>query len=311
MIRMQIKNKIVPKGYLAFSIASLLYLLMMHFLTGLRPEHFLIILMMNLMFYLSPGTRKFILGFALFAVFGMLYDVMRAFPNYDFGPVDISGLYHFEKRFFGIEYHGERLTPNEYLNAVHTTAWDLVSGFFYLNWVPVPLAFAVYLYFTNRKLFLHFGLTFLFVNLIGFSLYYVHPAAPPWYVSQFGFDLHLGTPGNTAHLSRFDDLIGIPVFASIYSKNANVFAALPSLHCAYPVIVLFYAYRSPSRWLSWPAIIFMLGIWFAAVYSGHHYLTDVILGVLCAVSGIFLYQFLLVRNHSYQRFVENYATLIT
>jgi membrane-associated phospholipid phosphatase len=300
----------LPHGSAAFSAASLIYLLLMQFLTGLRPEHFFLILLMNLMFYAGNGTRKFILGFAIFAVFGMLYDFMRAFPNYEFNAVDIEGLYHFEKNLFGISFQDNVLTPNEYLNVTHTTAADLIAGFFYINWVPVPLAFAVWLYFSDRKNFLHFSLTFLLVNIIGFCGYYIHPAAPPWYVSSFGSQFHPATTGSAAYLSRFDDLVGLPVFHSIYTKNANVFAALPSLHCAYPVIVLFYAFRSRPRWLILPFFIFMLGIWFAAVYSGHHYVTDVILGVLCAFAGIFIYRKLLLRTKWFSNFFMNYLKLI-
>jgi hypothetical protein len=301
----------LPPGSLAFSIATAVYLVSMQLLTGLRAEHWVIILGMNILFYTGKGTRKFILGFAIFALFGMLYDVMRAFPNYQYNSVDIASLYHLEKMLFGITFHGVRLTPNEFFAVNHTGIADFLSGFFYINWMPVPLGFAVYLYFTNRKLFLHFSLTFLFVNLIGFSIYYIHPAAPPWYVSLYGFDLKLNTPGSPAGLIRFDELINMNLFGSIYSKNANVFAAIPSLHCAYPVIVLYYGLKDKCGWVNWLFGLFMAGIWFAAVYSGHHYLIDAILGILCAVAGIFIYNRILQKQRWYSKFSESYLQLIS
>jgi membrane-associated phospholipid phosphatase len=33
-----------------------------------------------------------------------------------------------------------------------------------------------------------------------------------------------------------------------------------------------------------------LGIWFAAVYSSHHYVLDVLAGITCAILGIGLFQ---------------------
>jgi len=33
----------------------------------------------------------------------------------------------------------------------------------------------------------------------------------------------------------------------------------------------------------------MCGIWFSAVYTNHHYILDVIAGILCAVAGIWLF----------------------
>ena len=37
---------------------------------------------------------------------------------------------------------------------------------------------------------------------------YIHPAAPPWYAMNYGFEPILDTPGNVAGLGRFDELLG-------------------------------------------------------------------------------------------------------
>src|SRR6202007_1593795 len=107
-------------------------------------------------------------------------DYMKAFPNYRYNTVHIESLYHAEKELFGIHSASTVLTPNEYWFIHRQTFLDILAGFFYLCWVPVPLAFAGYLFFKDRTAFLHFALTFLLVNLIGFALYYIYPAAPPW-----------------------------------------------------------------------------------------------------------------------------------
>ncbi len=300
----------LPGGAAALTLASASYLLIMVFLTGLRPEHWAIILIFNILFYSGKGTRKFVLGFAIFILFAMLYDVMRAFPNYLYHTVDIAPLYHLEKQLFGIDTQFARLTPNEFFAANHNVLADLMSGFFYINWMPVPLGFAVYLYFTNRKLFLHFSLTFLLVNLLGFTIYYIYPAAPPWYVSQYGFILNLHAPGSAAGLARFDQLIHLNVFGSIYMKNSNVFAAIPSLHCAYPVIVLYFGIKAGCRRAKWLFGLFMIGIWFSAIYSGHHYTIDVILGIFCAMTGIFFYEVVFMKQRIYKNFINRYLRII-
>jgi len=307
---MQKKTDRFPSGSIILTIVTIGYLTIMSFLTGLRIEHWMIILAFNLLFYAGKGTRKFILGFAIFAVFGILYDVMRAFPNYLYHDVDIAQLYHLEKQIFGINTQFARLTPNEFFAANHHALADFLSGFFYINWMPVPLAFAVYLYFTNRKLFLHFALTFLFVNLIGFCIYYIHPAAPPWYVSKYGFILNLHTQGSAAGLARFDQLIHLNIFGSIYSKNSNVFAAIPSLHSAYPVIVLYYGLKAKCGWFNFLFGLFMIGIWFSAIYSGHHYTIDVILGIFCAITGIIFYELVFMNQRIYKKFVIRYLRMI-
>ena len=149
-------------------------------------------------------------------VFAIIYELMKAFPNYLFNPVDIATLYNFEKTLFGINVNGQILTLNEFFAAHNNPFLDLLCGFFYINWIPVPIAFGIWLYFKDKKQFLYFSLSFLLVNLIGFCIYYIHPAAPPWYVAKYGFDLHLGTTGEVAGLGRFDELLGIKLFGFIY-----------------------------------------------------------------------------------------------
>ena len=292
-------------------LLSMLYLGLASLLVGLRTEHWLIIGIYNFCFFSGPKTRKFILAFTIFLVFGVLYDLMKACPNYQVNHVDISSLYHFEQTVFGFTWNGHLLTPNEFFAQYHNSFLDILSGLFYINWIPVPLAFAVYLYLKDKLQFLHFSLTFLFVNLIGFCIYYIHPAAPPWYVSQYGFDFTLGVPGNTAGLVRFDNLIHLPVFEFIYSRNSNVFAALPSLHSAYPVIVFYYALKNRMGLITWFLALFTAGIWFSAVYSGHHYVTDVLAGIICASAGILLFQKFLLKINGFQKWVTTYILLIT
>jgi hypothetical protein len=299
------------KAEITVVLFSVLYLLVASFLVGLRMEHWLLLGIYNVCFFISAKTRKIILAFTIFLVFGIVYDLMKAFPNYQVNQVDIAGLYYFERNVFGLNVNGYLITANEFFLQFHNAFLDVVAGLFYINWMPVPLAFAFYLYLKNKQQFLQFSLTFFFVNLLGFCVYYIHPAAPPWYVQLYGFDLHLGVPGNTAGLARFDNLIGLPVFESIYSRNSNVFAALPSLHSAYPVLVLFYAIKNKLGRINWFLGLFMIGIWFSAVYSGHHYVTDVLSGIFCACVGILIFRKVLLKTKAFQNWVHRYKNLIT
>jgi hypothetical protein len=214
---------------------------------------------------------------------------MKAFPNYNFNTVHIESIYNAEKYLFGISNGGSIITPNEFWLQHSTTFLDVMAGFFYLCWIPVPLLFAAYLFYKNRALFLQFALTFFLVNMLGFVVYYIYPAAPPWYVQQNGFHFIAHTAGNTAGLQRFDDFFQIHLFRSLYAKSSNVFAAMPSLHSAYPVIVLYYGIKGKLGKINIIFATIMLGIWFAAVYTSHHYVLDVLAGILCAITGILLF----------------------
>lgn len=278
---------------LLFSAA---YLLVSFFLIGFKTDQLVLVGLFNGLYYLSAVTRKFILGFTVFIVFWIIFDYMKAFPNYEYNSVSIQALYQLEKSIFGLMHQGVLVTPNEYWQMNHTTVLDIVSGLFYLSWIPVPLAFAGYLFFYHKPAFFYFSLTFLLVNLIGFAIYYIYPAAPPWYVQQYGFDFIANTKGNTAGLSRFDAYFGVSIFKGLYEKSSNVFAAMPSLHSAYPVIVLYYGIKYQLGKINWLLGLIVLGIWFSAVYSSHHYILDVLAGISCAMLGIWLFQQMIKGN---------------
>lgn len=294
------------KDILLTTSISVGYLLLSKILIGYKVEQLILVLLFNILFYLSHPIRKFITGFSIFIVFWIIFDYMKAFPNYHYNTVHIESLYNAEKQLFGIHFNGVLLTPNEFWLHHTNTFLDIMSGIFYLCWMPVPLFFAGWLFFTNRReQFMLFSLTFLFVNLIGFIGYYVYPAAPPWYVQQYGFDFIPHTPGNTAGLHRFDDFFHTGIFSALYSKSSNVFAAMPSLHSAYPVIVLYYGLKNKLGPINIFFAMVVTGIWFAAIYSSHHYVLDVIAGVGCAALGIFIFQKWIAPQQWFQRIFIN------
>lgn len=293
-------------------VITVIFAILTSIFVGFRPEHVYLIALFLVLFFSSKPSRKLAVGLMPFLLFGISYDWMRVFPNYMVNPIDVADLYNLEKSLFGIMENGVKLIPCEYF-ALHTSPLaDFLAGIFYLGWVPVPVAFALYLYIKkDRSLFLRFSMAFLFVNLLGFTIYYIHPAAPPWYAIMYGFEPILNTPGNMAGLARFDELTGIPLFSSIYGRNANVFAAVPSLHSAYLVVVLYYAIiKKCSIPILTIIVIFLVGIWFTAVYTSHHYVIDVLLGILCAIVGIILFEGVLMKLPFFRHFFDKYYNYI-
>jgi len=289
-----------------------IFVILISVFVGFRPEHALMVALFLGLFFAGETTRKLAVALIPFIIFGISYDWMRVLPNYKVNPIDVENLYNLEKQWFGINSNGQVLIPCEYFAEHYSTVMDFFAGIFYLTWVPVPIAFGIYLYFKKaRSMYLRFAMAFLLVNFIGFIGYYIHPAAPPWYAMNYGFEPILNTPGNTGGLSRFDDLIGLNIFDSIYGRNSNVFAAVPSLHSAYMVIALFYAIKQKCNL---PIIItltiLMFGIWFTAVYSSHHYIIDVLLGILCAILGIILFEAVLMRLGWFRSFFDKYYNYI-
>lgn len=279
---------------------------------GFRPEHVALAVLILGLFMCSGPSRRLVVALLPFIIFGISYDWMNIVPNYEVNPVDVEGIYNTEKSLFGISTAAGILTPNEFF-ALHTSAaMDFMAGVFYLCWVPLPIIFGLFMYFRGRdEAYLHFAVVFLLVNLLGFAGYYIHPAAPPWYVASHGFEAIAGTHGEVAGLGAFDAMTGLGIFDALYARNANVFAAVPSLHSAYTLVALIYAvrYRCSAVWKTILAVV-TLGIWFTAVYTSHHYIIDVCLGILTAFAGFALFEFVLMRIPAVARFMARYAAYI-
>ena len=292
--------------------ALVLWLAVTALCIGFRPEHLVMALLIFALFFFNGATRRVVIALVPFFLFGISYDWMNIVPNYKVNPVDVEGLYQTEKSIFGIATATGTVTPNEFFGIHNCPVMDFLAGCFYLCWVPLPIIFGLYLYFTRRtRWYIHFAIVFLFVNLLGFGIYYLHPAAPPWYVALHGFEAIEGTPGDVAGLGRFDQMTGLGIFNALYARNSNVFAAIPSLHSAYTLIAFIYALlgRAPKGWSIALGIV-TLGIWFTAVYTSHHYIIDVMLGIATALVGTALFEWGLMRIRPFANFVNRYAAYV-
>ena len=286
------------------------YLLFSYYLIGFKTDQLLLSAIFVIAYFSSVTGRKFIIGFSIFIIYWIIFDYMKAFPNYAYNQVRILELYNAEKQLFSIRQNNSIISPNEFW-ALHTNIYlDIMSGIFYLCWIPVPLAFATWLFFNDKVIFLQFAISFVLVNLLGFIIYYIYPAAPPWYIQSFGGVFDANTKGSTAGLERFDNFFKVKIFNSLYAKISNVFAAMPSLHSSYPVVVLYYGIKKRLGWVNFFFVMVMLGIWFAAVYTSHHYLIDVLAGISCAIITLFIFQKMLLKTVIVKRFLQFYLSKI-
>ena len=147
-----IENNRFPsrKETLAALGIGIIFLFLTATLVGLRLEHILMCALFMLLFFISSSTRKLAVALIPFILFGISYDYMRIYPNYELNPIDTRGLYNLEKGLFGINENGIIITPCEYFSIHHCATADIFAGIFYLCWVPVPIAFGLWLYFKDK-----------------------------------------------------------------------------------------------------------------------------------------------------------------
>lgn len=284
------KSRVKIAGVYAFG-----YLLFFGGLVGWRDQHLYLLLLVVAL--IVAHRFSFYLLLALSGLLGwtMLFDAMTILPNYEVNSVHIKDLYDLEVSLFGVQEHlpngelGGKISLCEWVVTKYNDFLSFTLGFSYLLWVPGPAAYGIYLIFGQRRSKIGFFTNAYFLtNVIGVMFYYLIPAAPPWYYLSHGPEVDLSISGSAAGLAEFDRIVGIDIFTSIYENNSNVFGAIPSLHAAYPLLCLLVAQR--NRHTGW-AIFFALmsvGTWLAAVYTQHHYVIDVLCGIICAVVAYYL-----------------------
>jgi membrane-associated phospholipid phosphatase len=263
-------------------LLGLAYIGAVGLLGGLRSDHVLVGLLGLLDLY-NERTRRFLREFFPFILTGVVFDGMRYFYWSGIaGRVRVEGPYLLEKSWFGV---GGR-TPNEWFAVHHWPALDLATGFAYLVYVGEYLLIAFWLFARGEERTLRtVARAFLLVNLLGFATYFVYPVAPPWYVAEYGFGpARVDISPAPAAAIRFDQLLGTHFFNEMYGRGVDVYGAYPSLHVAYPLIAVWAVFREKSlRWARVPVVAFFFLMCFSAVYLQHHYVVDVLLGVLYAV----------------------------
>jgi membrane-associated phospholipid phosphatase len=261
---------------------GLLYIAAIAALGGLRQDHVLVGLLGLLDLY-NEKSRLFLRIFLPFILTGVVFDGMRYFYWQGIeGHVRVAEPYLIERAWFGV---GGR-TLNEVFLERHWPVLDLLCGFAYLTYVGEYLVLAFVAFFRQRlDVAVLLGRSFLLVNVMGFVTYFVYPAAPPWYVTQYGLGpARMDVKPEAAAAHRFDQLLGTHFFDSMYGRGVDVFGAIPSLHVAYPFIALLVAFAVKElRFARWATVAFFLLMCFSAVYLQHHYVIDAVAGVAYAL----------------------------
>jgi hypothetical protein len=133
---------------------------------------------------------------------------------------------------------------------------------------PVMVAFLVWGYlFRPRPEYL--WARNLVIALTGTALvvHIVYPLAPPRMFPQWGFVDTMAAFGPDAYAGASGDL-------------ANQFAAMPSLHVGWAVLIAYVLHRTGPRWLAWVATAHALATVVVVVVTANHYWLDGVVAVL-------------------------------
>ncbi|CEJ10497.1 PAP2 superfamily protein [bacterium YEK0313] len=249
----------------------------------LRPEHILVAAGIAVLGFASRPTRLLVAAVFPALLVGLAYDLMRFVTPFFVRPGRVWGceMRAIELSLFSV---GPNTTLPDFFHLHNAPVFDLLFAIPYAGFIYIAALYALYLFVRDRERGYVYLWAFAICHFIGFAIYMVVPAAPPWYIRAYGCVIDPTAAPSAAALLRVDQLLGIHYFEGFYSRNPNVFGAMPSLHCAFPALGLFSAWHA-AGWRTRPIHLGYLAVMvLASVYLDHHWLIDGIVGI--AVAGI-------------------------
>jgi hypothetical protein len=223
-------------------------------------------------------TWLFLRDWLPFAAIFLAWESMRGLAD-DLGTtVHSDDVIAIERFFFGGR------VPSEVLQAAfhvpgRINVLDLGTTFLYVAHFALPLVVAFIFWMIERPLFYRYLMALMLMSFAAFICYLLIPVAPPRFAGAFGESLAVEDIAR----STFTQLHFAPVTTWLYgSISGNQVAAFPSLHSAYPLLAYLFA---RTRWprASLILLAWSIAIWFSVVYLGHHYVIDVVAGILFAL----------------------------
>lgn len=253
-----------------------------------RWEHGALLLVVPLLAFGTARSRRLFLGLFPMGLLGLVYDSMRWGKELGVTAdrVHVCDLRAIDMAIASVSVNGERTSVHDWLQLHASTPLDLLFAVPYGTFLYLAVAFAIFLYVRDYERMRLFGWAFLLVNLAGFVTYHLYPAAAPWYFHAHGCSVDLAAHASEGpNLARVDLLLGVPYFHGFYGRSADVFGAVPSLHVSYPLLILLFGWPV-MRWAGRTfAVCFLVSMCAAAVYLDHHWIIDVVLGLVYAAAG--------------------------
>lgn len=239
---------------------------------GMLPPWEILLTLVVCVLFLGGRLPAWGLALAPFFLIATDYFALRKYvASLSLQEIHVSNLIEWERQLFGgvlpplwFQQHFHQLALTPFL--------DLLANALYLLHFPLPAIFALWLYRKSQHDYwwAMSGLTVL--SVLGFATYLLFPAAPPWWASQRGL-----IPEGSVSLSHFVSE------RMMTQASPTPVAAIPSLHAGFALYFSWIAVLVGGRKLLW-ILLLPLGVAWATVYLGHHYVVDALAGFLfCGV----------------------------
>jgi len=159
--------------------------------------------------------------------------------------------------------------------------YDYVSFVVYLSHFFVTLFVLALLWKFSYERFRQYRALVVGLATAGFVTYVLFPAVPPWLAAVEG---HIEPVSRT--IAGMWGRVGIAPAKALFENHGEFYnqeAAIPSLHSAYPMLLLLFFWGA-GRWVRAALVTYVLAMAFTLVYAGEHYVVDILIGWLYAAA---------------------------
>ena len=163
----------------------------------------------------------------------------------------------------------------------HPHWYDAVATTVYLSHFLVSLLLAVVLWCRSYPLFRRYLAVLVALTLSALVTYVLYPAVPPWMAA---LNHHLPTVHRVTEETLSS--LGGGTLSSLVEQGAayaNPVAAMPSLHAAVPMMLLLFFWPEVRRGTRVVLGLYTVSMALTLVYTGEHYVIDVLVGWTYAV----------------------------
>jgi len=221
--------------------------------------------------------RGMIVDWLPFIVFLFAYDYARSiadttgFGTHYHPPIDVD---HF---LFGTPIPTIWLQHHFY-HPPHAAVYDYAAWVVYLTHFFGTLTLAAILWRFAYPLFKKWRTLVIWVSVAGFTTYVLFPAAPPWLAAKRDLIGHIEKIKD----QMFSHTGTKAITSAVENKWVDQVAAVPSLHAAVPLMMMLLFWHKGWRWrIPFGLYAFAMGL--TLVYTGEHYVSDVLLGYTYAL----------------------------
>lgn len=288
---MPIRNRVQPwQAAVCLGIST--YLALGAATGSVRGYHWLMLAGMPAALLSAERGKRFFLDWSPLFAFWLVYDRLRLIQPMLYSRVAVEHPFLIERAAFGWLASGAvpAHATHSWL-AAHAGALSLgvewaaqLVYFSHLFAAPLVILVLWRLGVSSerfRAAFRQHIVAFTFLNFSAIVIYVLLPVAPPWWVTVNGFAQPTRELVSQANMAA---AMHGALIQGMISNASQWFAAVPSLHGGYPVLLLLLTPWTQNRWVRVGIGGYGLAMWSATVVLNQHYIVDLLAGALLAVA---------------------------